>query len=90
MLSLEEMGVSLPWRRLHDINPDLFHVLVSTEDAVQEALCVGIWYGQSLAFSALHSIFNKCRNVRGKQTQRCEYKYYVFIATAHVADCART
>lgn len=67
------MGASLLWSRLHDINPDLFHVSVRTEGAVQEALCMDTRYGQSLAFSALHK-FSTGVEMSVASRQRCEYK----------------
>lgn len=76
------MGASLLQRRLHDVNPDLFHVLVSTESAAQEASCMGTRYGQPLAapFSALAWVSFRCRSVHGRQMQRCEYESYVYAA----------
>lgn len=67
------MEGSLLWSRLHDINPDLFHVSVRSEGAGQEALCMGTGYGQSLAFSALHK-FSTGVEMCVASRQRCEYK----------------
>lgn len=76
------MRASLLQKRLHDINLDLFHVLVSTESAAQEASGMGTMSGQPLAapFSALPWVSSRCKNVCGRQMQRYEYESCIYIA----------
>lgn len=89
VLSLEEMRASLLQKRLHDINLDLLHVLVSTESAVQEASGMAPALGSPLQFNSQHypefppgvemHVVGRCRSMSTKAAYT--------LLEADVADC---